>query len=158
MRQDRQDKQDEYQLSEEEFTEQMSEQFQDFVSGSETERHLSAMNSFHRRLAHQLATRFGLETRSEGEGRDRHIVIGKTEESKTPEDLEIDESMVWNFGDKEFLVDPLQASVEIYLGKDGTVGAWSSSMNVPTVDRKEVTSGVFKIKQNQIVQIQDPLW
>jgi len=153
-----QPRQDEYQLSEEEFCEQLSEQFTEFLNAEGTERHLSAMNSFHRRLAHQLATKFGLDTRSEGEGKDRHIVIQKTDDSKAPEDSPTTSNMVWNFGDKEFLVDPLQASVEIYLGKDGTVGSWNSKVPTPIVTRKSVASGSFKIKNNEIVEIQDPLW
>ena len=37
--------------------------------------HLDPMNAADRRVIHKLASEHGLETESEGEGRDRHIVI-----------------------------------------------------------------------------------
>ncbi len=45
------------------------------VKDSGKERHLPAMNSADRRTIHRLAGEHGLETISEGEGRDRHIVL-----------------------------------------------------------------------------------
>jgi spoIIIJ-associated protein len=38
--------------------------------------HLSPMNAADRRVVHKLAGEHGLNTESEGEGRDRHIVLG----------------------------------------------------------------------------------
>ncbi len=45
------------------------------VQESGKEMHLEPMNSADRRTIHKLATDFGIETESEGEGRDRHIVL-----------------------------------------------------------------------------------
>ncbi|HEX6462235.1 MAG TPA: R3H domain-containing nucleic acid-binding protein [Candidatus Saccharimonadales bacterium] len=42
--------------------------------------HLQPMNAADRRVVHQVVTEYGsLETASEGEGRDRHVIISKIE-------------------------------------------------------------------------------
>ncbi|HWB39283.1 MAG TPA: R3H domain-containing nucleic acid-binding protein [Candidatus Saccharimonadales bacterium] len=41
---------------------------------------LQPMNASDRRIVHQLAADYGLTSESEGEGRDRHIVLKKNEE------------------------------------------------------------------------------
>jgi spoIIIJ-associated protein len=41
--------------------------------------HLKPMSSYERKLAHDLIAAAGLSSESEGEGRDRHIVISKPE-------------------------------------------------------------------------------
>ncbi|QQS65298.1 KH domain-containing protein [Candidatus Saccharibacteria bacterium] len=46
------------------------------VKKSGEAKHLSPMNAADRRTIHRLAGEHGLTTHSEGEGRDRHIVIG----------------------------------------------------------------------------------
>ena len=45
------------------------------VKESAEEMHLQPMNAADRRVIHKLASEHGLETESEGEGRDRHIVL-----------------------------------------------------------------------------------
>jgi spoIIIJ-associated protein len=45
------------------------------VQESGQEKHLAPMNSADRRTIHKLAGEYGIETESEGEGRDRHIVL-----------------------------------------------------------------------------------
>ena len=50
------------------------------VKESGEDKHLPPMNSADRRTIHRLAGEHGLETVSEGEGRDRHIVLKKPAE------------------------------------------------------------------------------
>ncbi|MDT8445371.1 MAG: R3H domain-containing nucleic acid-binding protein [bacterium] len=145
-------------LSEEEFMVEVAELLKTFMESDLSEQHLPAMNSYYRRLTHQLATRFGLDTRSEGEAKDRHIVVAKTDDSTVPEDLPEKKNIIWNFGDQEFFVDPMQREVDIYLAEDGTVGVWDASAPVRVLDRKKVNTGSFKIKQSQIVLITSPNW
>ena len=129
-----------------------------FMKSDEKILALEPMNSYHRRLVHQLAKEFKLETKSEGEGADRHVVLAKAKGSQTPEKLKNHRSIVWNFGDQEFLVDPLREEVEIYLGKDGTVGLYDENANIPYITKKKVVSRSFKIKMNKIVELQDEEW
>ena len=49
------------------------------VKESGTEKQLEPMNAADRRVIHKLAGEHGLETESQGEGRDRHIVLKPVE-------------------------------------------------------------------------------
>ena len=49
------------------------------VKDSGEPQHLKPMSSYERKLAHDLIGEAGLSSESEGEGRDRHIVISKPE-------------------------------------------------------------------------------
>jgi spoIIIJ-associated protein len=49
------------------------------VKDSGEPQHLKPMSSYERKLAHDLIGEAGLHSESEGEGRDRHIVISKPE-------------------------------------------------------------------------------
>ena len=129
-----------------------------FMKGDDESIHLEPMNSYHRRLVHHLATEFKLKTHSVGDGEDRHVVLSKTDNSSVPEKLKNQKPIVWNFGDQEFLVDPLQPYVEIFLGKDGSIGLYDELNPVPYISKKKVVSGVFKIKMNKIVELHDEEW
>ena len=140
------------------FVAEYEEQFIAFMKSDETEMPLVPMNSYYRRLVHHLAKEFNLDTISKGEGNDRHVVISKTENSSIPEKLRNHRPIVWNFGDHEFLVNPLQPEVEVFLGKDGSVGLYDEAMNTPYIARKKVMTGAFKIKMNKIVELHDEEW
>ena len=45
------------------------------VKDTGKEKHLDPMNGADRRTIHKLASEYGIETESEGEGRERHIVL-----------------------------------------------------------------------------------
>lgn len=63
------------------------------VKDSGKERHLPSMNSADRRTIHKLAGEHGLITESEGEGRDRHIVLkpsGNSSEGVSDESTQIE--------------------------------------------------------------------
>ena len=51
------------------------------VRSSGEPKHLEPMNAAERRIVHKTVTEYGdIETHSEGEGRDRHVVLNKTSE------------------------------------------------------------------------------
>ncbi len=133
-------------------------EFAAFLEAEDTTHHLPPMNSYNRRLVHKLAEEFGFKTASDGEGDNRHVTITKAKESKKPKERQLGKVPVWNFGDREFIVDSYAGSVEVYLSKDGTIGAWVAGSNIPYIVKKAVTSGSFKIKANEIVEIQDANW
>jgi len=54
---------------------EQAKEWMDKVKSSGKEMHLKPMNGADRRTIHKLAGELGLVTESEGEGRDRHIVI-----------------------------------------------------------------------------------
>ena len=60
--------------------EERAEEWLKEVKETGEDKHLPPMNSADRRTIHRLAGEHGLETISEGEGRDRHIVLKKPAE------------------------------------------------------------------------------
>ena len=54
---------------------QQSEEWVKKVQESNEPMHLRPMNAADRRIIHKVASEAGLETESEGEGRDRHVVL-----------------------------------------------------------------------------------
>jgi hypothetical protein len=147
----------EYNDKEEEFLIQYEQRLIDFVESGEQTLHVEPMNSYYRRLMHNLALRFNLKSHSEGADRDRHVVVIKSENARVPDRIPRKDPVIWNYGDREFLVDPLAKEVEIYLGKDGTVGILSDGIKDVITSRK-VVSGAFKIKRNRIVEVHDDEW
>lgn len=140
-----------------EFIDYNSERLVSFAKSEEEIIRLEPMNSFYRRLIHNLANRFNFKTNSEGENRDRHIVITKTKDSHIPEDLNVTRP-VWDWGDREFSVNPLEEEIEIVLFRDGSFGMRGSNESTKLIDSRKVTTGSFKIKGNKIVTIQDSDW
>jgi spoIIIJ-associated protein len=55
------------------------------VKDTGKEKHLEPMNGADRRTIHKLAGEYGIETESEGEGRERHIVLKPTEDAEEKE-------------------------------------------------------------------------
>ncbi len=137
---------------------QYEEEFRKFLSGKTKTLHLPPMNSYQRRLLHQLALEFKFNTGSEGEGEDRHVVVSKTPESAAPEKKQTNRGPVWSYGDREFMVDSKRRSVWVYLAKDGSVGTLEPDTNTPLLTKKKITTGSFKVKNSRIVEIVDPEW
>lgn len=70
--------------SEQEFTEEMHGRLQQFLASDEQGMALEPMNSFKRRVVHNLAKEYGIETESRGEDRERHVYLIRTTSSATP--------------------------------------------------------------------------
>ncbi|MBU3914446.1 hypothetical protein KKA14_02840 [bacterium] len=144
--------------NDEDFIDQYEERLIEFINSDEKSIALEPMNSYYRRLLHKLALEFKFKTHSEGEGKERHIILTKNEKSSIPERKGKKTSVVWNFGDQEFLVNSLIDEVEIYLAKDGSVGLYDENAKIPYITKKTVVSGMFKIKMNKIVEVHDEEW
>ncbi len=62
------------------------------VKDSKKEMHLKPMNAADRRTIHKLADEHGLKTESQGDGRDRHIVVMPVSETLTDTDTDTDDT------------------------------------------------------------------
>jgi hypothetical protein len=62
----------------------MHGRFQQFLASDEQGMALEPMNSFKRRIVHNLAKEYGIETESRGEERERHVYLARTTSSATP--------------------------------------------------------------------------
>ncbi|MBT4286851.1 MAG: hypothetical protein HOD92_05890 [Deltaproteobacteria bacterium] len=129
----------------------------EYVANGEEVLHLEAMNSFYRRLVHNLANDFKLKTHSEGEGKERHIVISRTDKAVTPKRVK-PEKPKWDFGEQEFLVNSTSGGINIFLGRDGNIGIYDENQRIPYLDKRLVTSSSFKIKNSKIVISEDSNW
>ena len=130
----------------------------EFFESDEEVLSLEPMNSYYRRLVHNLAKRYQYKTHSEGEGDQRHIVLTKTSKIKLPERIQKKPEIVWDFGEREFFIDPLNKGLEVYLGKDGSVGIFENSNHVEYITKKKIYSNSFKIRRNKIVEIENDEW
>ena len=70
--------------SEREFTQEMESRLKIFVEAEESELALEPMNSFKRRIVHNLAKDYQIQSESRGEERDRHVFLRKTAETAIP--------------------------------------------------------------------------
>ena len=110
-------------MDEEIFLDQHEEIFRDFIKSDQEILHLEPMNSYFRKLAHDLGAEFKCLTKSDGEGAERHIVVEKTEQSFLPEKTNRKKRQTWSFGDREFFVDTTRKSVEVYWTKMAILGS-----------------------------------
>ena len=130
----------------------------EFVNSEKEILHLEPMNAYYRRLIHQLSIEFKLESFSEGEDKNRHIVLKKNPDSTIPEQKYNEQNTCWDFGDREFFVGKDSSGIKIVLTSDGNVEEYMSQDSIKIIARKTVTTGSFKIKQNQIIVITDEIW
>jgi len=129
-----------------------------FMESESQELHLDAMNSYQRRLVHQLVKGFKVETTSEGEGDDRHVVVNKNEQSRIPELLPVrNNTRIWNYGDREFFV-PMHEPVHVGVTKDGSVLICEEGEDNRFLGTRTVYSGAFKVKENKIIEFSDDEW
>jgi len=73
--------------SEQDFTDEMHPRLQQFLASDEQGMALEPMNSFKRRVVHNLAKDYNIETESRGEERDRHVYLIRTATSATPANI-----------------------------------------------------------------------
>lgn len=142
---------------EQEFILQIEKKINWFKKSGRDYVHLKPMNSYYRRLSHKLADTLGLFSCSEGEGPDRHLVVHRTKKGMETPAPESTRSYKWDFGDREFFVNSMQASVEIFLGKDGTVGL-SEVSGQNYITKRKISTKSFKVKKDQIITILDSEW
>ena len=128
-----------------------------YVANDKEVVHLDPMNSFYRRLIHNLANDFKFKTHSEGQGNERHIVLSKTAKTATPNRTKT-EKPKWDFGDQEFLVNSSAGGINIFLGRDGNIGIYDENQNVPYLDKRMVKSSSFKVKNSKIIVVEDNNW
>ena len=142
-----------YKERDEDFVLRYEDLLVEFFESNEEEVSLEPMNSYYRRLVHNLAKRYKYKTHSEGEGDQRHIVLTKTPKIVLPERIQKKPQIVWDFGEREYFIDPLNKGLEVFLGKDGSIGIYEDSNNVDYITKKKVYSNSFKIRRNKIDEI-----
>lgn len=143
--------------NDQEFLDLYFEKLTEYVEKGDDVIHLDPMNSFYRRLIHKLANDFGFKTHSEGEDKERHTVITRTNNTKKFKKVKV-EAPKWDFGDQEFFVKPTPEGTDIYLGHDGNIGIYDENQRAPFLDKRLVMTTSFKVKNSKIVIAEDKNW
>lgn len=142
-----------------EFFQENEKALTDFVESSDDSLHLPPMNSYNRRLIHKIAAEFNVNTTSEGEGDERHVVLVRTEDSLVPEGGFQLPVPVWDFKHREFIVRYSKKGIPVFLSIDGNVGLDENlDPEIAVVDRHLVTTGSFKIRKNKIIEFDHEDW
>ena len=172
--------------SEQEFTDEMHARLQQFLASDEQGMALEPMNSFKRRIVHNLAKEYQIETESRGEDRERHVYLIRTTSSATPADAprrkpgevpvrvqssegeDEDESperpeshhagRLWDFGSQTFPVNPGESGVHIAVKRDGSVEIFQEKDRNHVVAERVVTARQFRVRKGKIVQPGEPGW
>jgi R3H domain len=166
--------------SEQEFTDEMHARLQQFLASDEQGMALEPMNSFKRRIVHNLAKDYQIETESRGEERERHVYLIRTTSSTTPADAPRREpgdapaaaprertedetdfpssSRVWDFGSQTFPVNPGNTGVHIAIKRDGSIEIFQEKDRNHVVAERVVTSRQFRVRKGKIVQPGEPGW
>ena len=128
-----------------------------FMSGDDKELELEPMNSYKRRLVHQVAKDFHLDTDSRGEEPNRFVCLIKTEDSKTPADKGRNPRL-WDFGSQTFPINPGADGVRLALKTDGSIELVGEGRQYNVLDEQLVTAREIRIRKGKIVQPGEPNW
>lgn len=156
-----------------------------FIDSNEQELELEPMNSFRRRLVHNVAKTFNMETESRGEEPTRYVALIKTGDSAAPSadsetsaapNSKTDETALpnrkaeepaaprgraprtWDFGNQTFPIDPGKDGVRLALKIDGSLEVWRESEQKYILFDCVVTAREVRVRQGKILQPGDSGW
>ena len=172
--------------SEREFSDEMHRRLQQFLVSDEQGMALEPMNSFKRRIVHNLAKEYRIETESRGEDRERHVYLMRTTSSATPanaprgnpdeapapggslrvrqEEAPEDatdlpgSTRVWDFGSQTFPINPGEKGVHIAVKRDGSIEIFQEKDRNHVVADRIVTSRQIRVRKGRILQPGEPGW
>ena len=138
------------------FSEETELRIQRFLQSDDKELVFEPMNSYKRRLVHNIAKPYQLDTESRGEEPERHVCLVKTADSKAPSGVRLPRA--WDFGNQTFAVNPGEEGLRIALKEDGSLEIFREGDRKHVVDERLVTTRELKIKGGKIVLPGDPGW
>ena len=111
---------------------------------------------YKRRLVHQIAKPYNLDTDSRGEEPERHVCLIKSSESKLPKG--VSGPRLWDFGSLTLPVNPGDDGLRMALKVDGSVEIWRQNQSHLVLAERVVTSSQIRIRKGKIVQPGEPDW
>jgi len=144
-------------LEDRSFNNMIFDQFEEFIKSGETTLLMPPMNSYKRRLVHQLALEFEMESQSEGEDKERHNVLTKTDKTAVPQKSPL-KQITWNHGNREYLTPKSRDGVKISLLSNGSVMTDGAYLPDDIITSKVVTTGSFKVINNRIIEFHEDGW
>lgn len=125
-----------------------------FLQSPEQELELEPMNSYRRRVVHNIAGKFHLRTESRGEDRDRYVCLIKTGE--TPASPAPSRVRLWDYGSQVFPVNPGPKGIHVALKVDGSVELLREEERAQVLAERLVTTHEFRVRQGKILVPGDP--
>ncbi|MBF0278395.1 MAG: hypothetical protein HQM13_11410 [SAR324 cluster bacterium] len=129
-----------------EFLDSVHEDLEKFLKGDQEMYEFQPMNSYRRRLVHNLVSDFKLKSHSVGE-EERFVCVIKTENAAVPKKKSNSYHKVHDYGMQTFWVAP---KTRIILRSDGSFGIPLKSDRLASVDERVVERS-FRIRNNKIV-------
>lgn len=139
---------------ERDFQREMDMRITYFLQSDEKELVLEPMNSYRRRLVHNLAKNYTLDTESRGEERERHVCLvktGETQEAPPPSRVRL-----WDHGTQTFNVKPGTDGIRMALKVDGSVELWREEEKKYIIADRVVDASEFRIRQGKILVPGEP--
>jgi hypothetical protein len=149
----------------EEFLREINEEILEFLEKDEEILEFDPMNSYQRRLVHQMGTLYQLSSKSVGSRDDRYVcllksqplgeILAAVEEPKPAPGPTPSKGVTIDRGNEIFYCRPGQ---KILLRTDGSFGVPTSDNTMRVVDEREIDSGMFRIQRNHLICPQDEQW
>jgi hypothetical protein len=139
------------------FIEDLESRIRYFLQSDESELALEPMNSYKRRLVHQVAMQYKLGTESRGEEPNRSVCLLRTEEAEMPEER-ASRTRLWDFGAQSFPINPGTEGVRLALKQDGSLEIWNEGDKHRYVSERLVTSRQVRVRKGKIIVPSDPEW
>lgn len=127
-----------------------------FMASESKELEFEPMNSFKRRLVHQVAKPYKLDTESRGEEPGRFVCLIKSGKSELPKG--VSQPKLWDFGTQTLAVNPGGDGLRMALKVDGSVEIWQESQSHLVLDERLVTTSQIRIRKGKILQPGEPGW
>ncbi len=139
-----------------EFSEDIGNRLRYFMESDETELELEPMNSYKRRLVHQIAKPYNFDSDSRGEEPGRYVALIKTSESQLPKGVSKPRRL--DFGSQTFPINPGEDGLRMALKADGSLEIWSEGQSHLVLDERVVTARQVRIRNGKIVQPGESDW
>jgi R3H domain len=140
---------------EREFAREIEMRISYFLQSPEEELELEPMNSYRRRMVHNIAGKYHLRSESRGEDRERYVCLVKTSESAAapPPPSRV---RLWDYGSQTFPVNPGKDGAHVALMADGSVELWRGHERGHVLADRVVHSHEFRIRQGKILVPGEP--
>ncbi len=149
----------------EEFLKEINQQILTFLDKDEEILEFDPMNSYQRRLVHQMGSLYQLSSKSVGSRDERYVCLLKSQSlgeilaapekpEESPEPAQRSGVMI-DRGNEIFYCRPGQ---KIVLRADGSFGVPTSDNTMKVLDEREMDSGMFRIQRNHLICPPDEQW
>ena len=134
---------------EKEFAREIEMRVAYFLDSDEQELEFEPMNSYRRRVVHNLAGKYNLGTESRGEDRERYVCLSKTQD--TPKAAAPGKVRLWDYGSQTYNINPGKKGIHLALKSDGSVELWREEDKKHILADRLVEATEFRVRKGKIL-------